>query len=304
MKYLDNLVSGSNQTFDLLQKRIQNDFYKTHNNETVTLSKTNRIILHGYFQLTNTTEKLFYSHPFSIESCKDFCLYNTYEDEKHNDLLPTHTKTLSFYLSKRKTLDLSKNTTQCLTFKNSPHILSIDNLNIVPELSGENKFSVIENCYSFNKLHISKIARLSRICLSNLPEFRSLKNISCTNHFSVLKVCAIPLKDFSCDLSVDKLILVFSKTLHTNFKSFSNIEKLKTDNIIIYDLIYTCDNVLCLLLSNAIINIIDNDIPRDKNTNLYRCIITKFMGFSNRAEHVMDCAIELIDNNFDSFAEL
>ncbi len=175
-----------------------------------------------------------------------------------------------------------------------------DHLIEVCNMFGENLLVDIEKCNSFKSFNILNVCILH---IKNCSAFDKMSNIK-SHH---IKRCYLDnIKNIDkCETLFDYLII----TNCENIRSFSNIQKLKVADCLVLE-------NLCTSNSNNLINIL---FCNSKNVCLipkydYKCqlphaadlsdIMIKYLKMNNSAEHAMDCAMELLDNNFYAAAEL
>ena len=154
---------------------------------------------------------------------------------------------------------------------------------------------------------------------------RSQKLITDKIEFKNDNVEALECNNSSKIISFDQIVIP-SKTLERLTVKYCNIKSFKDFDFVIKD---RCDLELNMLdnyryvdrvkakylrleifdNTDNLITLILNQSPKillvcpDKNLSLIK-IIDKFLSLKNRADHIMDCALELIDAGFEEAAEL
>lgn len=258
-----------------------------------------RIIVEGF---NSNTELMFGGE--TLEYVRQICFLNSTIKEEHllnikkvsslyfvNCVLQTQFSLLNTYFVEIKKYDMD------ILQDN----LSFERCNDLKEVSnafGENLRVYIVNC---NNLESFKISNVSRLNVLDCQKFYKMSNIK-SDHIKRCSLYNLKVID-ECNTIFDYLSIVKCNKII----SFSNIHKLKVKDTLVLEniTVSNSNNLINVCMCNSRnICLVPTVEDSPNNNNILVDILIKYLRLHDTPEHMMDCALELLDNNFDAAAEL
>lgn len=167
--------------------------------------------------------------------------------------------------------------------------------------------SIIFNGCILSRIHFAKISqKVNGLTLYHQPNFSDLTQIINGDIFMLkLHECCINKFTHHRALNVDNCIFDCD-----NIISFRDIQNFKINDTLQLNNVSTSHNMINLLLNTCETLIINDLLPRYQVSNLKmsvsltKCIINEYSRMRNRHEYIMDCVIDLLENDCEKAAEL